>query len=220
MKYLLLLTLAAGGCVHAPDIELHNPIVTRAVEPNRIVKEHGYAEQARGLPPGSLADEAILTNADPGQVCFAVTLRELAPIDLREAVALLSAPKKDPVEQPQIWADAPAMQTFDGLIPEQHQTGYQTVCSAHAADGTCTSWSTNPTYATVYVRGPVNVYAVRGKLCFRNAVLTSATEQISLDLRLQRAPGDVAMVGWGAFGGQKREVFRWGFLSLVTPKGG
>jgi hypothetical protein len=222
MRAFLLLALAAGGCMHAPDVELHNPILTRAVEPNRIEKDHGYAEQARGLPAGSLTDEAILTTADPGQVCFAVTLRELAPIDLREAVATLEAPKKDPVDQPRIWAEAPAMQTFDGLIPEQHQTGYSTVCSAHAADGTCTSWSTNPTYATVYVRGPVNVWAVRGKLCFNNAVLTSATEQISLDLRLNRQGGDVATVGmgWGALGGStKRMVFRWGFRGAIAPKG-
>jgi hypothetical protein len=213
-RLLVFAALAAGGCMHASDIELHNPILSHAVEPNRIVKDHGYAEQARGLPAGSLADEAILTTADPGQVCFAVTLHELAPIDLQQTVATLEAPKKEPVEQPKIWAETPAMQTFDGLIPEQRETGYTTVCTAHAADGTCTSWSTNPTYSTVYVRGPVNVYSVRGKLCFGNAVLTSATEQITLDLRLARQGGDVATVGlgWGAMGaGTKRIVFRWGF---------
>jgi len=218
-RILLFVALAAGGCVHASDVELQNPILTHAVEPNRIVKDHGYAEQARGLPPGTLADEAILTTADPGQVCFAVTLHELAPIDLRQTVATLEAPKKDPVEAPQIWAEPTSFQTYDGLIPEQRETGYATTCTAHASDGTCTNWATNPTYATVYVRGPVNVWSVRGRLCFNNQVLTSATEQVSLDLRLARQNDGTAMVGWGGLGGTKRIVFRWGFLGGTKKSG-
>jgi hypothetical protein len=219
-RLLVFAALAAGGCIHASDVEMHNPILTHAVDPNRILKEHGYAEQARGLPAGALADEAILTNADPGQVCFALTLHELAQIDLRETVATLEAPKKDAVDQPRIWAEPASFQTYDGLIPEQRETGVQTVCTAHAADGTCTTWSTTPVYATVYIRGPVNVWQVRGKLCFNNQVLTSATEQVSLDLRMTRQ-GDVASVGlgWGAMGGAtKRIVFRWGFTGTSAKK--
>jgi hypothetical protein len=211
------LSLLAVGCVHSSDIELHNPIVTHAVEPNRIVKDHGYAENARGLPAGALADEAILTTADPAKVCFAVTLHELAPIDLQGVEASLESPKKDPIENAQLWAEPTTFQTYDGLIPEQREVGTQTVCASHNSDGTCASWTTHPVYQTFYIRGPVNVYQARGKLCFANQFVTSATEQITLALKLQRQ-GGVVQVGW--FGaGAKKIVFRWGFLSVIGPSG-
>lgn len=214
---LALVPLVAAGCLHSPDVEIKNPIVSRAVDANRIVKDHGYAEQAHGLPAGSLADEAFLTAADPGKLCFAVTMRELAPIDLHEVAVALSAPGKDAVEQAQAWSEPATMQTYEGLVPERRETGVETVCSSHDSNGVCVAWQTHPVYATVYVRGPVNVYQARGKLCFANTLLTSVTEQIALELRLARQAGEVATVGmWGGFGGgTKKTVFRWGFVGGV-----
>jgi hypothetical protein len=208
------ISLSAAGCIHASDAEIKNPISQRAVEPNHIVKEHGYAEQARGLPPGALSDEAALTVADPGQLCFAVTMRELDPIDLRDVEVALSAPKKEAITNAQMWPEPTRYQTFEGLVPERRETGVETVCSSHDANGVCVAWQTRPIYATVYVRGPVNVYQARGRLCFANGVLTPATEQVSLDLRVRKqSSADVATVGlWGpGVGGTKRAVFRWGF---------
>src|SRR4051812_25688880 len=100
MKNLALLSMLAAmtaGCLHSSDLEMRNPILAHAVDPNRIVKDHGYAEQARGLPAGAMADEAILLRADPQEVCFAVTLHEFDSIDLREVEATVSAPSKDEV---------------------------------------------------------------------------------------------------------------------------
>src|SRR5436309_2155946 len=122
MKWISLVALCAAGCVHASDIDLKNPLVSHAVDANRIVKDHGYAEQARGLPPGALADEATLLAASPSQLCFGVTMRELAPIDLRDLEVSLSAPKKDELVQAQMWPEPTQAQVFDGLIPEQRET--------------------------------------------------------------------------------------------------
>jgi hypothetical protein len=203
MRTLWLLPLAfAVGCA-SPDIMIHNPITVRAVDSNRIVRPHDYIERQRGLPPGSVADEASMTSADGERVCFAITMHELAPIDLRAAEASLRAPKADSVNEAQVWADPPTFQTYDGLIPERQQVGTETVCSYRDQYGNCQSWRTQPLYATVYIRGPVNVYQTRGSLCFPNRnVFTAITEMLTLEVKVRRQ---------GLMAGSKGLAFHWGF---------
>lgn len=220
-RMLLWVVVAAaglGGCAHESDVEIRNPLTAHAVDANRIVKPHDYAENARGLPPGSMADEATLVSMASDQICFGVTLHELDPIDLRTVEAELSAPKVDAVDDAKVWAEAPVSREYEGLVPEQHQTGSETVCSSRDSDGVCQAWQTRPTYATVYVRGPVNVYQSRGRICFANrGIANAATEQVSLKLVLRRegqgtfTPGTMTF-GWGG-GGAKKVVFRWGLSS-------
>lgn len=210
---------AMGGCAHESDVEIRNPLAAHAVDANRIVKPHDYAENARGLPPGSMADEATLLSMASDQVCFGVTLHELDPIDLRSVEAELSAPKQDGTDDAKVWADQPTLKEYQGLVPEQRETGTETVCSNRDSDGVCQSWQTRPTYATVYVHGPVNVYESRGRLCFPNRGLaTPATEQVSLQLVVRRQGGGNFMtMGWAGGGGAKKVVFRWGLANQSAP---
>jgi hypothetical protein len=214
-RWMVVFALAGiAGCTHASDIEIRNPMTARAVDQNRIVKPHDYIERERGLPPGSVADEAQLLTADAQQVCFAVTLRETDPIDLSRADVRLSAPKLDALTVAQVWPEAPTVRTFNGRIPERHQTGMETVCTAQDQYGNCRGWQTRPIYSMVWVPGPVSVYEARGRMCFQNrGVATPATQQLSLELRLARVgqPGSFGLFGTLS----KRVVFRWGFLGAV-----
>jgi hypothetical protein len=151
----------------------------------------------------------------PAQVCFGVSLHELDPIDLRSVEAELSAPKVDATDDAKVWAEQPTFKQYDGLVPEQRETGTETVCSSRDSDGVCQGWQTRPTYATVYVHGPVKVYETRGRLCFPNhGLATPATEQVSLKLVMRREGGAAVRVGYGLYGGfgggSKKVVFRWG----------
>ncbi|MFI5289406.1 MAG: hypothetical protein ACHQ17_07145 [Polyangia bacterium] len=210
-----------SGCAHESDIEIRNPLAVHAIDANQIVKPHDYAENARGLPPGSMADQAQLVSMAPAQVCFGVSLHELDPIDLRSVEAELSAPKVDATDDAKVWAEQPTFKQYDGLVPEQRETGTETVCSSRDSDGVCQGWQTRPTYATVYVHGPVKVYETRGRLCFPNhGLATPATEQVSLKLVMRREGGAAVRVGYGLYGGfgggSKKVVFRWG---LSTASG-
>lgn len=214
MRRSLLAIALAGmvGCTHVSDIEIHNPMTAATVEQNRIVKPHDFVERERGLPPGSVADEAQLLSADARRLCFAVTLREIDPIELGRAQIRLSAPNLDAIAATQVWPDSSTVSTYNGRVPERRQTGLETVCTAQDQYGVCRAWQTRPIYSTVWVPGPVSVYEARGRMCFENRGVTPATEQLSLELRLPRT-GENA--GYSLlFGGMgKRVVFRWGFMS-------
>jgi hypothetical protein len=223
IQVLLVSAAAATGCMRHSDIEISNPLKANAVAPNKIVKSHRYTEQERGLPPHSMDDEAVLLRADAQQICFSLTLHELSPIDLRNVQVKLSAPKADTLEQAQLSGEQPLVQTYDGLIPERHQTGTETVCTSKNSDGICTHWDTHPTYTIVHVPGPVKVYTTRGQLCFDNRVLSADTPQVTLAVRVPRqttadAPAaPMGMFSFGLGGGRdKGAVFRWGFVD--SPK--
>lgn len=212
LSFVLAASAALAGCAHEPDVEIQNPLASHAVQQNQITKPHAYAEQTRGLPPGSMTDQASLLSLDPAQICFGVSLHELDPIDLRTVEARMISPKLDPIDQAEVAADPPSYQTYDGLVPERRETGSETVCSSRDSDGVCQSWQTRPTYSTVYVRGPVNVYQTRGRVCFQNhGFATSATEQIGLELRLRRQGATFATVGMWGGGATKKVLFVWGF---------
>jgi hypothetical protein len=200
---------AVAGCTHRADLTMRNPLAAHAIDANRIVKEHATAEKSRGLPAGSMADEAVLVEADPKQLCFDVTLHELDPLDLTHAKIALSASNAETSKHAKINAESPTEKTYDGLVPVRRVTGSETTCTNRTTSGACQNWETRPTYAESYVPGPVRVYEARGKVCFDNHVANEATEQLSLELRLDR-PGARMVTLFGG-GGAKKVVFRWGF---------
>jgi hypothetical protein len=206
MRKLMLLIAFSSGCVHEIDVMMRNPIVTNAVDPNRVVRPHGFLEQERGLPQGSTSDSASMVSASPEKLCFDVALHELEPIDLARVEAKLVVPKIDPQSEATVQPQQPTQQTYEGLVPERRQTGVRVVCVSHDSNGVCQGWESQPVYQTVMVRGDVTVYGASGWVCFPNRLLNSATPQISLELKTPTA-------GVGMFGipTRKSSVFTWGF---------
>jgi hypothetical protein len=204
-----------SACGRASDIEIRNPLAAGAVDANRVVKEHNFAERERGLPAGTMADEATLMSLDDKQICFGLQLHELDPIDLAQVEARLMTPKLERAAgEGQVWPEPPTSRTYNGLIPQRQITGSETYCAQYQGNY-CVAWRTRPVYSVVYIPGPVNVYTTRGRLCFPNGGLADAgTEQVSLELKMARQGWEhQRMGGWGAFSGNtKKVVFRWGFL--------
>ncbi len=213
MKNVLFAAALAAGCAHEPDVRIRNPLTARAVDPHRIVHPHDWAEQHHGLPPGSMNDEVLMASADPNQICFGLALHELAAIDLSGVDARLTVPNMSPLETPTVQAEPPTYQTFQGLVPETRPTGSETFCANYDRYNNCIRWQTRPTYTTVMVPGPVNVYLTRGMLCFPNGgLLTEATPQITLDLKVP-ITGQVGLFGRP----NKRQIFGWAFYGGAAP---
>src|SRR5262245_49247421 len=128
-RWLVFIAATSGlvGCTHASDIEIRNPMTAHALDQNKIVKPHDYIERQRGLPPGSVADEAQLITLDPQQICFAVQLHEIDPVDLNQVEVRLSAPKLEPATDAQVWPEATTSTTYNGLIPERREVGTETI---------------------------------------------------------------------------------------------
>jgi hypothetical protein len=209
----LALVLSLVGCVHESDVELRNPLLAGAVDTNRIVKPHEYVENHRGLPRGSVADTATLLSIDAQQICFGLTMHELDPIDFREMEVELKTPKGESAGQARVDPTPVTFQSYEGLVPEVRVTGEETVCSRRDGNGICVAWQTRPTHATTMVPGEVRVYEAQGRLCFDNRQLvTASTEQVSLLVKMRRRMSQGGGFGFfGAGGGSKEMVFRWGF---------
>jgi hypothetical protein len=210
------LALPLGGCAHAPDVELRNPLVAGAVDNNHIVKPHDYVENNRGLPKGSVADEAALLSVDAQQICFGLTMHELDPIDFKEMDVELKTSDSAPVEIARVEPEPVTFRNYDGLVPEVTVTGEQTVCARRNTDGVCTAWETHPIKTAHMVPGEVKVYEARGRLCFDNQrLVTAATNQVDLVIKMRRRLNVEQPVGgfgmWGGGGNSKKIAFRWGF---------
>jgi hypothetical protein len=209
------IALPLAGCAHAADVELRNPLVAGAVDNNHIVKPHDYVENHRGLPKGSVADEAALLSVDAQQVCFGLTMHELDPIDFREMDVELKG-SGEPIETARVEPEPVTFQSYDGLIPEVTVTGEQTVCARRNPDGICTAWETHPIKTAQMVPGVVKVYEAKGRLCFANQnAVTASTNQVDLVIKMRRRLNVAQPMGgfgmWGGGGSAKKIAFRWGF---------
>lgn len=214
---LLLLSGLSGlaGCGHSVDIRMRNPLVVRGVDPNRIVKTHNFIARDRGIPPQSMQDEAALVMLDSRQACFAVTLHELAAIDLSRVQATLEVSGFANIEQAQVSPGQATAQTFQGHMPQRRQVGMETYCS-YWVNGYCQAWSTRPVYTIVDVPALISVYQTCGQICMpHGGAITPATPWITLVLRLPVLTYDAAYAASGVFGGSgtKKIAFRWGFLA-------
>jgi len=203
MRKVLLLSLLLGGCVRASDIDIRHPLVSRAVDPNRIVKPHDFAARNRGLPYGALNDEAIMMQLDERQACFDVTIRELRPVDLAASNVMLGAPGLEPTPAVQVMPDPPTQTPYNGLVPVQQVVGQQRFCSVWTPGpySRCAVWVMRPIYATVMVPGRVDVFASHARTCFNNnGIVGPQTEQAEL---IVRGAKNVAF-RWGLIGAQKK----------------
>jgi hypothetical protein len=203
---LSIFAVAVAGCA-GPDITMPNPVVTGSVPTNHIVKEHGYAESSNGLPVGSMSDEATIEALDKTQICVTVSLHELAALDLTQAEVKFES-STGSLLQPQLNAEAPTQQTYQGLVPHTEQTGTRLECQSNASTGT-TSCQTVPIYSTTMIPGPVDVFNTRGKVCAPNQnLVTPATK----DLALKISTPTSARGGFLGTGHKNKNIaFRWAF---------
>lgn len=206
-----LLLVLASACGPGIDVVIRNPIATRQVTANTITKPHRWQENRRGLPVGALSDSAQLLSVDEQQICFGVTMHELAAIDPNSARAKMSASKGLFQDQPTAYPNQPTVRTYQGLIPVRVPAGWQTYCAARNYNNYCVRWEQRQMYATVWRSGPVNVYESSMRMCFPNGGAVNAlTEWVSLNIK---APlQGLVDGGWGLFGlsNTKEVTFTWG----------
>ena len=200
---LLTCAAAATGCA-GPDLVMANPVTSGSVPQNHVIKKHGYAENQNGLPPGSMSDEAIIEQADNSQLCTKVVLKELSAIDLTAAEIKVTS-SNGKVLQPTLTAEPPTSHSYEGLVPHREQTGTHTTCKGEGDSVVC---NTEPVYTTTMIRGQVDVFESRGRLCAANkGLLTNETKDLSLKISTPTArPG-----AWGVGHGSKSVTFRWAF---------
>jgi len=197
-------TLVATGCA-GPDLIIPNPVVSGTVAPNRIVKQHGYAESGAGLPPGSMSDEAVLDTLTPQEACVSVSLHELSTIDLQTASVRFGSDSGASM-LPAMTITPPTSQTYRGLVPHTEQTGTRMVCNSDAnGQVVCVS---QPIITTVMIPGPVEVWNTKGRLCAPNAGVITPTSK-ELDLEIVTPTAARGYMGFGH--GSKKTVFRWAF---------
>lgn len=67
----VLLLSACGGTIYT---RIRHPLHVGQVDPNQVPFEHVREERRRGLPEGTLVDQAELTVLNPQQICVRVTL--------------------------------------------------------------------------------------------------------------------------------------------------
>lgn len=206
IAYLPAIAIAAAvtGCA-GPDMTMRNPIVAGSLEQNHIVKMHGYAESRSGLPAGVMSDEAVIDTATKQQVCVNVSLHELAAIDLTTAEIKFTSGTGS-LLQPQLNAEQPTSQTYQGLVAHTEQTGTRLVCNYTNGQSVC---ETQPVYSTSMIPGPVDVYNTKGRLCAPNQnLITPATQDMSLKISTPTAaPGGFMGMGHAS----KSVTFRWAF---------
>jgi hypothetical protein len=194
---------ATVGCA-GPDMTMRNPIIAGVLDQNHIVKPHGYAESQSGLPPGSMNDEAVIDTLDKNQICVNVSLHELAALDLTQGEIKIESDTGS-LLQPQLNAEAPTSQTFQGLVPHTEQTGTRLVCNYQNGQSVC---ETQPVYSTTMIPGPVDVFNTRGRLCAPNQnIVTPQTKKMSLKITTPIAKRSA----WGFGHANKSVTFRWAF---------
>ncbi len=223
----LVTSLGVIGCVHSTDVEIGNPLHSGKVDEHRITRPHSYAEQAHGLPPGSLTDEARLTAMNEAKVCFAFTMHELVPVDGAQIKATLAGAKKGMLERPEVTATPTTMRTYNGLVPLRRQVGHETVCTRRDQYNVCQGWETRPTYTTDMVPGPVNVHELKGNLCFPNrGELDEQTAYLKLAVKVPTlgkpelaASGNPFAMGFAAFApNEARNEFAWALVGAAKKQ--
>jgi hypothetical protein len=206
-----------AGCTRSSDVEIRNPLIAGAVDASTIVKTHTRTEDHFGLPRNALSDEAWLVSVDASTICIGLTLRETDPISFNEMEAKLTASTGASAAPNDVHQEPVTATAHEGRVPMQQQTGESYSCTKRDDVGNCLAWSAEPTYATTYVPGTVEVHEARGRVCFpNNGIVTKATTQLTLEVEVRRrAPRDGNQNPWAAFGGsgtgEKDVTFRWGF---------
>jgi len=179
----------AGSGPRTESIEIGHPAHVGYLERNIIRMRYEGAEQEYGLPSGSLADDASMSELSPQRACFDVLLRnrdELAAryVDLRQWQVAMTT--NDDFSMPPTGYSAFGAQasSFQGQRPRQVIAGYTTECvQTDSETGACRRWEERPNYSTVYDPAVITVVAGGGQICFaHNGRITPQTEWVELSL--------------------------------------
>jgi len=193
---LAVLSLVAVACSSTHYVHIRHPLQVGQVDPNAVPFENSFAENERGLPGGTLVDEASLTEVTPERVCAHVRLWSVETnpergIFQNYQVSLLN--DQDGVEnsQAQISPEQPVTTPMQGHIARTIQTGTRQVCSYYNSRGYCTGWTTQPVYQTYYEPHVWQVTSYPASLCFQNGgFVTPSTTRISLDFDPSQGGGN------------------------------
>ncbi len=208
------------GCAETVDVTIRNPLMARGVDHNSVIRVHEYDEHRNGLPDGAMDDVAKLVAMDHQKICFAITLHELDPIDIRLSKFKLTAPYAGPNEKVELTAEPPTIASYQGLVPHQRETGaVENRCTQRADNDDCVHWEKKPAVETIYQPGEVVVYQTSGQACFKNEGWADThTDAISLELKTHRPSADESD-SLVRVGNNKQAVFKWAFSDTGVSKG-
>ncbi len=203
---LFVVVAALAGCSSTHYVEIRHPLQVGQVDPNSVPFEARTEESARGLPTGSLVDEASLTEVTPERVCARITMWSLDEVDPGRGdynsfrIAMLNDQDGVEVDQATVQMEQPMTQQFQGHIARREPVGWRNVC-AGTRNGRCVRYRRERVYRTVYYPHIWQVTNHPATVCFANGgFITPATTRAAIEVD-RRGPG--------------RMIFEWQFQSAV-----
>ena len=199
--------LVLGACSSTHYVTIRHPLHVGQVDPNTVPFEARREESPRGLPAGTLTDQASLTEVTPERICVQTTLWSLPEVDSGRGVyqnyniALLN--DQDGVENSsgQIQLEQPVSQAYQGHIAQRVPAGWRNVCVSYR-NRYCVRYERQQIWRTVYVPHVWQVTQSPANICFPNGgFVTPSTTRVALEVDGQ-GPG--------------RMVFEWQFESAVA----
>jgi hypothetical protein len=187
----LLAIFSLTGCVRDVAVTtVPNPAVSGVSADTRVAVSYPLQESQRGLPVGTLDDEATITSFDANQVCVGIALRavdegageswsvlENFDISLETSDGRRLTPAT-------YQASEATMQQYQGYVPTEVVVRVDRVCTQQNPQGQCTRWTDQPVTETQWLPGIVHVHTGGGGLCFQHAgAINPATQSIRLALR-------------------------------------
>ena len=201
------LALALGACSSTHYVTIRHPLHVGQVDPNSVPFDARREERPRGLPPGTLTDEASLTEVTPERICVQTSLWQLDEVDPGRGqyenynIALLN--DQDGVENnaAQVQPGPPQTQAYQGHIARRVPAGWRRRCVARR-NRVCVRYRRERVYRTVHVPHVWQVSNFPANICFPNGgFVTPSTTRVALEVDGQ-GPG--------------RMIFEWQFESAVA----
>lgn len=199
--------LLASACASTHYVHIRHPLQVGQVDPNSVPFHSRHDESPRGLPQGTLVDEAALTEVTPERICLRMNLWTLDEVDPQRGVyesyriALLNDQEGVELSNAEVQLEQPMTQAYNGTIAQQIQDGYRTVCTGYR-NRQCVGTRQEPVYRTIYLPHVWQVTNHPAVMCFPNGgFVTPATTRVALEMDGQ-GPGSM--------------TFEWQFDSAVA----
>lgn len=200
-----------GACSSTHYVRIRHPLHVGQVDPNNVPFQARREESPRGLPQGTLVDQAQLTEVTPERICMHTTLWTLDEVDPGRGIyqnyriALLNDQDGVEMANAQIQLEQPITQAYNGHIARREQVGTRRVCANYQTQGRvrrCVRWRNEPVYRTVYYPHVWQVTNHPATMCFANGgFVTPSTTRLALEVDGQ-GPGSM--------------TFEWQFDSAVA----
>lgn len=187
----LMAALALTGCVRdVAQTTVPNPAVAGVSSDSRVAVSYPYQETQRGLPPGTLDDEAAILRFDQNEVCVGITLRAVDD-GAGESWSVLEnfgiALETDAGQRftPATYEPMEAtVAQFQGYVPTEVVVRVDRVCTQQNNQGQCLRWQDQPITETQWLPGIVNVHSGGGGVCFQHAgAVNPSTRSMRVSLR-------------------------------------